>query len=425
MVAHAMKALLLIVLVACGKPAAPNADEPVLVISLVLEGASAGAVETSVVEHVEEAAGAIRGVGAIESRIDDGHATIKLDVAAGDLDRVTHELRHAMPALPPELAPPTIVRRRKHDEPVHVLDVRGTLPVGTISMAVRDVIVPRLQRLPGVAAVEPQGIGREITVITPDLAQLDAHGATLVDVVAAMRDRVMVRPNVNVEDVATVAQSIERDATNKPAIAIHAQVGAKTSAVVAAVRDELAELRATLPPGMEVVDAAPPAKRRAPLVVSVHGAALDMLEEIADDIVARLAAQGITDVVRDPPPSEPEMHVVPDSVRIPDLKIEMADLVTTLRALRGVPVTKHERRDVVVRVGDLETAVARLTVRNRDGALVPLANVVNVTYGKRRTILRRDRERVITLAVYAKAALARKLATERALPAGYRTILTP
>ena len=419
--------LLALAIVGCSKKPAPVIEQPVLAISLALEGADAATIERDVVVHVEQAANRITGVRAIESRIGEGHATITLDVAAGDLDRVAHELQHAFgPELPPELAPPVITRRRKHDDPVMWISVRGTLPIGPLSEHARQV-ASRLERQPGVGRVELRGLARPAVIVRPDFEQLAARNVTLAELVSAVAQTGgRLRDDVQPSDVATVEHGFERDASSDPAIAIHAQYGVKSSVVIAAVRDEIAKL----PPGVQFVEVAPPpSKPPAPLVVTMQGPDLDQLERSAGALVSDLAVAGISDVLRDPPLGEHAVTLVPDRERIAQLGIAMTDVATTLRALRGTPISARGGQDVVVRVADsIEKAIARANVRSREGALVPVANIVTVSYDTRRTILRRDRERVVALSIYApqdKLALARKIAGERELGQSYRTILTP
>jgi multidrug efflux pump subunit AcrB len=427
--------LVLLALAACRDRARPAESPPVLAVRFEVPGADPETIEGTVVVPVEHALAKLAGVRAIEARIDRERATVHLEVAPAELDRLAHELTHALgalqPTLPPEAGWPVITKTRKHDAPVLWLAVRGTLPIALLSRRARDEVKPALARVPGVAAVEEHGLAEEVVTVTLDLAQLAARDVTVAEIaerlpragdVAKLAGTVIVR-DVRLGDVATVELAVVRDPARDPMLAIRARHDANRDDVVRAVRRALAAVPAEV---MLVEVASPvPTHPPAPLVVELRGPDHAVLRQTATRLFARLAGEGIRDVMCDPGLPEPDVAIVPDRDAAVQLGVSLPQLAQTLRVLlgarHGAIAVKHSERDV-------DAAIERAEVRTAGGARVPLAKLVRVSYEPRGPILRRDRERAIELAVYPPAAkldAARAIARELALPDGHRAIVTP
>jgi multidrug efflux pump subunit AcrB len=458
-------------------PVAP----PVIAISFSLDGADAPTIEREVVEPVEAALASLQNVRSIGARIDADHALVSAELAPGaDVDRISQDVQHALgmllPKLPRELAPPTITRTRRDDQPVLWLAVRGTLPIASLSSQATEAITPRLERVSGVAGVELHGMAELAVIIHPDLERITATGLTIVDVLAAVRMQSIDVPTgridspggsirvagkladlealgntvvrqqgealVRLRDVARIEVGLTRDPTGEePAIGVKAQSTANKATVLRAVREELAAIARELPAGVKVAEiAVPPAHARrpvAPLVVAISGPELDALRDIARAIEAELAAARISQVVRDPPDGQPERIIVPDRDRAAQFGISLADLATTIHALGGTEhagelVVEGQRRDVILRVpaDSLEALLARVGIRDRQGTVIPITTIVSVTAGLRQTITRRDRQRTITLSIDAPPPLlaaARERLAERTreLHSPYRIVVSP
>ncbi len=182
------------------------------------------------------------------------------------------------------------------------------------------------------------------------------------------------------------------------------------------------------------------AQRGFPVEFSVRGSDWDQLITLSQDMMAKLEASGlVVDLDTDYRLGMPELRVVPDRARAADISVSIDDVATTLNALvGGLRVGKYSsggrRLDVRLKLqADQRTRpedLARLRVRTRTGALVPLSSLV--TYKEEpalQAIYRRDRERAITIFANVAPGKAQDEAIKkveelsRQLPVGYRAVL--
>jgi multidrug efflux pump subunit AcrB len=446
--------ILLLALLGC-RGRAEKASPPVIAISIVHPGADAETIEASAVVPIDRALDGIRDVTEIESRIESDHATILLVLASGaDVDSKAHEVRHALSlvqsTLPPELLSPTVTRALRDDRPILWFELRSdALPIVDLSSAAREMIVPALERVSGVAMVEEHGLAKLAVIVRPDLDRMLAVKLALFDVLALVQatevtqvetlgDIVVKQVDgaaIRIRDIAMVEQGFERATSDgRPALAIRAQHDAKKPAVLAAVRAALADVRAALPPGFTVTEVPPPARVRppAPLLVTFVGPSLDELHRLADSFAGNIVR---ADIVRDPAIGERELTVLPDRARAAQLGIPLPDIFATLAAIDSERVGDIQlsgaRYPILVKLpaARLPELLDKLFVRNRDGALVPLSTVVSLEERQSRGILRKNGVRAIALAIYAPNAVlagARKTLQAQKLPDGYRvTIASP
>ena len=432
----------------CRGKAAERAAPPVVTIAVTYPGASPEVVESNVVMHIEQALGPVKQMRAVSARIEADHAIVFVELAPGAaLDAAAHDVRHALAGvqrkLPPEVEPPVISIVQRDVEPILWVALRGQLPLATLSVHGRDVM-KELERVRGVAQIEPYGLAELSVIVRPDLDRLAAVGLTMFELLAALQtteasgtamlEDVIIKQvdgaPIKLRDVATIEQGFEREpGAKEPAIAIRAQAGAKH--VLADVREAIAKL--DLPAGMTLVEilSPKPARKPPPLVATLTGPSLDELRAIADDYVARLAKLGVSDIVRDPPEGEPEQTVRPDRERAAALGIPLPDIFATLAAAGGDRVGRvlvdGAPQPVVIKLPAGPLPLDKLFVRStRAAALVPLSSIVTVEAGQHQAIARRDGERMIALSIYAPvAAAARKAIADRTLPAGYRVTFAP
>ncbi len=150
------------------------------------------------------------------------------------------------------------------------------------------------------------------------------------------------------------------------------------------------------------------AQRGFPVEFSIRGAEWDTLVSESERMKAELAASGlVVDLDTDYRLGMPEIQVQPDRKRAADLGISVEEIATALNSLvGGVRVGKYStggrRVDVRMRLLAHQRSrpedLARLHLRTRDGALVPLSSLVK--YEEKpvlQAITRRDRERAITV----------------------------
>jgi len=150
------------------------------------------------------------------------------------------------------------------------------------------------------------------------------------------------------------------------------------------------------------------AQRGFPIEFSVRGPDLDKLIAASQDIMGKLREGGLVqDLDSDYRLGQPELRVTPDRAMASDIGVTIDEVATTLNALvGGVRVGKYSsggrRIDVRLKLLAAQRSrpedIARLKVRTRTGALVPLSSLV--TYDEQpalQAITRKDRERAISI----------------------------
>ncbi|MBI3270638.1 MAG: efflux RND transporter permease subunit [Planctomycetes bacterium] len=148
------------------------------------------------------------------------------------------------------------------------------------------------------------------------------------------------------------------------------------------------------------------AQRGYPVEFSIRGADWDKLAEVSREVMDRMKETGLcVDVDTDYLVGQPEAKVLPDRKRAADLGVSMASIGTTVNALVGGVragrfKSRGRRYDVRVRLLRAQRFrpedLRRLAVRNREGALIRLSDVVTVKEEPTlQVIQRRGRERAI------------------------------
>jgi HAE1 family hydrophobic/amphiphilic exporter-1 len=151
--------------------------------------------------------------------------------------------------------------------------------------------------------------------------------------------------------------------------------------------------------------------RQVPIQYSIRGQDLAELKKYAKQITAEFSkVPGIVDVDTSLEVGKPEVKVYIDRDKAADLGVDVATVAEAINLLVGGELDiarykdekKGKRYDLRVRLnpGDRESsdAMQRIYVRARDGKLVELSNIVNVTEGTGPSVINRaDRQRAITI----------------------------
>ena len=182
------------------------------------------------------------------------------------------------------------------------------------------------------------------------------------------------------------------------------------------------------------------AQRGFPVEFSVRGSNWDQLISLSQELMIKLRDSGlVVDMDTDYQLGMPELRVLPDRAMAADVGVSIDDLATSLNALvGGVRVGKYSsggrRLDIRLKLMASQRSrpedLARLQVRTRSGALVPLSSLVAT--GEQpalQAITRRDRERAIS--IYANVAPGRSQneairfveGLSKDLPLGNRVVL--
>ena len=188
----------------------PAIDPPIVSASVSYPGASAAVVETRVTQVLEDALSGIEGVNTIESRSQQGRASVSIEFSLSrDIEAAANDVRGAISRvagrLPEETDPPQISKVESDSDPILWLNMSST---NMDSLHLTDYadryIVDRLSSIDGVASVMIGGQQRYAMRVWLNRDQMAARGITISDVSAALRAE-------NVELPAGQIESAERD----------------------------------------------------------------------------------------------------------------------------------------------------------------------------------------------------------------------
>lgn len=282
----------------------PSMEFPVLTITAVLPGASPEAIESDVVDVIEERVSTLSGVRSVRSTSFQDAAQIVVEFGLGtDLDLMAQEVRDAVgrvrAELPPELEPPVVESFNPNEQPVLWFPLESERPIAQATDFVKRQLSPLVETIPGVAGLAMFGARERNIRIWLDGDALRARALSAGDVIAALHREHLEGPGGSVEsgtmeyavktaaefqslaeleslvlahqhgapvllrDVARVedgAEDVETIAryNGRPCIALGVmrKSGENTVAIVDEVLRRLPQIRAVLPEGMQIVEPA-------------------------------------------------------------------------------------------------------------------------------------------------------------------------
>jgi multidrug efflux pump len=171
----------------------PDIDRPVVSISTNYRGASAAVIETKITQAVEDSVAGIEGILKIESDSADERSQVRIEFdIARDIDAAANDVRdriaRVVGRLPPEADPPQIVKSDANAESV------VTLAFSSDEMSMLELtdyaernLIDRLSTVPGVARVGVIGGRRYSMRVWIDRQALAAHQLTVTDIEDALR----------------------------------------------------------------------------------------------------------------------------------------------------------------------------------------------------------------------------------------------
>ncbi len=171
----------------------PDVQLPTLSIQTTWPGASPPEIEREIVQEQEDVLKGLRGLVLMTSEAGGDRGTVTLEFEVGtDLDdalvRVTNRLVQ-VPSYPESAREPVVSTSDSSGPPLAVVliqDVDGD-PVGAHRTWVQDVVVPRLERIPGVARIDHFGGQDTEVVISYRPHDLAARGVPLATLVRAVQ----------------------------------------------------------------------------------------------------------------------------------------------------------------------------------------------------------------------------------------------
>ncbi|AGC45293.1 AcrB/AcrD/AcrF family efflux transporter inner membrane protein [Myxococcus stipitatus DSM 14675] len=278
----------------------PDVDYPTINISVSWEGANPEAVESDVIEPIEEAVTQVEGVTSIISTARQGSAniTVELDLSRNvdaALQDVQAKVSQAQRQLPEDIDPPIVTKTNPEDNPIIQVGVSGPFSQQVVSDFARYRVKEKLQTVPGVGEVQMGGSLERNIRIWVDSNKLDALGLTVTDITSALQREHVELPagrietagrEVNVRvlgealDLETLRKIVLREQGGQPVylhdvalvedgfedvrrmarvngtpaqgLGIKKQRGANAVAVAKGIRAELARIQKEAPEGMDV-----------------------------------------------------------------------------------------------------------------------------------------------------------------------------
>ncbi len=188
----------------------PAIDPPVISVSTSYSGANADIIESQITEPLEKAVNGIAGIRNITSSSSVGRSNINiefnleadLEAAANDVrDKVSQALRQ----LPDDLSsPPVVSKADANSGPIISMTVqsstRNSLELTEYS---NNVLVERLQTIPGVSGIQVWGEKRFAMRIWLDPGKLSAYNLTALDVQQALNRENVELPGGKIAGLAT------------------------------------------------------------------------------------------------------------------------------------------------------------------------------------------------------------------------------
>ena len=278
----------------------PKVDFPTVVVTTRLPGAAPEEVETEITDKIEEAVNTISGIDELRSTSSEGVSMVIVafllekdaDVAAQEVrDRVNRVL----PLLPRNIDQPTVEKFDPDSTPVLTLALSAKKPIRDITEYADKKLRRQLESVSGVGQVVViGGRSRQVNVVL-DADRLQAYNLTVTDVSRALqtqnaeipggrveqgatamtlrtrgrvasiaefgnvvvRERdghaILLRDVARIEDAMAEAETkANLDGEPTVLLSVRRQSGTNTVQVVDAVKDRLAEVQPTLPPGYDV-----------------------------------------------------------------------------------------------------------------------------------------------------------------------------
>jgi HAE1 family hydrophobic/amphiphilic exporter-1 len=281
----------------------PDVDFPVVTASVIYPGADPESIEQKILDPLEKA---LNGISGLKSLSSNGYPNFGQIILQFDLeknsDEAAQEVRDKVFAtvgkLPPEAEMPVVQKFNIGGAPILNIALKGSSDIKELSMLAKNVIQPALERVDGVAMVNPAGLREREVQVLIDRERLSSFGLTPANIANSIRSQNLDLPsgkvegtesyqavrikgrltsaqgvsrlpvtsirqsNIRISDVAAVedtvadeesAAFVQRNATIL--FAIQKQAGTNTPQVAELVKKEIEKLKPTLGEGtsLEVV----------------------------------------------------------------------------------------------------------------------------------------------------------------------------
>ncbi|MEW4526844.1 MAG: efflux RND transporter permease subunit [Maioricimonas sp. JB045] len=169
----------------------PDIQYPTVSVTTLYPGAGPEEVETLITRPLEQTLSSVSGFDRLSSHTLEGSSTIRVQFRWGtNLDTAIADMRQAIDKvranLPDDIDPPYIRRYDVNDSPIIYLGLSSELPPIELTRLAERTIVPRLERLDGVARVGLRGEVRREIQVNVDRAKLESMQMGVNEVVSAL-----------------------------------------------------------------------------------------------------------------------------------------------------------------------------------------------------------------------------------------------
>ena len=278
----------------------PKVDFPAILVITRLPGAAPEQVESEVTDKIEEAVNTISGIDTLTSTSSEGVSQVVVSFnLEKNADLATQEVRdkvnRVLPLLPRTITQPTVEKRDPDAQPVLTIALTADTPLRDITEYADKVLRRQLESSEGVGQVLVVGGRQRQLNVWLDADQMFAHTLTVNDVSRALQAQnsdvpggrieqgaqsITMRTRGRLESPAEFADVVVREVAGHPVmlgdvariedgmadagtlasvngdptvlLQIRKQSGMNTVAIVNGVKERLAELEQTLPPGYAV-----------------------------------------------------------------------------------------------------------------------------------------------------------------------------
>ena len=183
----------------------PSSDPPVISVSVGLRGASADVVQSQVTEPLEDAINGIAGIRTLTSSSGSGRASLRVEFELGsDLEAAANDVRDrvngALNQLPPDIDPPEVSKDDADSQTLIMLWVKSSSRnLVELSRLTDELLVERLQTIPGVSKVDIWGEKKPSMRIWLDPQRLAAYRLSPLDVRNAIQRENVELPSGRIE----------------------------------------------------------------------------------------------------------------------------------------------------------------------------------------------------------------------------------
>lgn len=183
----------------------PEMNFPVAVVSTSYAGAGPAEVETLLTRPIEAAMATVSSVETVSSVSHEGASVVVVEFDWGvNIDQAKLDMREALDMvkgfLPSGAGEPRVFKFDPSQMPIMTVGVAGSQDTDQVQAFVEDVVVPRLERIPGVASVGVDGARQREIQIRFDAATLQSHGIALTQVAGLLQGHNLNLPGGHIEE---------------------------------------------------------------------------------------------------------------------------------------------------------------------------------------------------------------------------------